>query len=1340
LEANCKAYVHPTTGAVTNKPVGLLQQYGDVDAARPVRFGLMTGSYAANKSGGVLRKNIGLITNNLKRDIKSNSVCSNNDPNDEIDVCTGQFINQADNQAGIINTLNRLHIAGFKYTNTGTNGSYQYSCNTPGKLTFDNGQCVDWGNPLTETYLESLRYFANAGATLTFDVSDANILSSIPQVSWTDPLPSNHWCALSNIIVLSTGLNSFDTDELASFTPSGGSPINANTLTQTLGDSSHENINGNNYLIGNNTITTSTVAASNQCTAKTISNLANANGICPEVPSTLGGYGIAGLAYAPKTIDIRPNYATLRNKRWGDDPSTVANDPINADWALRQPLNTYTVQLGETLPSFNPISGVTMVPACQAKAGSDPWRSCSMTNLVVNENVGQTDVGTDTSAKTKTCSGNGNTSRCFTVAWEDSTWGNDYDMDGIQRLGYCVGSACSSFKMLCPSTSSAHATIGPWSVGANDIVIATCAVQAQAGHSLRFGYTIAGTTNDGASFPIDRPGGNNFNVGSPRPSGVTAPSNVTFIKGSSTAQLLKNPLWYTAKYGGFTESTPISGTPNPNQISEWDQVNNITNAAGSDGEPDNYFNVRNPANLFAALSRVFDRASTPDASAASVATNSTNLQINSRIFQAKFSSADWSGQLLSYIINTSGVLTTTAEWDAGVIINTQNPITERTIITKGATDGVAFSYANLTGPTTTANTQMSLLDKNALGVTDNCGSERVAYLRGDPTHESANGTFTCASGTTISNFRPRNTSKLGDIVNSSPVYVSTPSAGYSDATNPGYSAFQSAKQNRKPMLYVGGNDGILHGFDASLDFSSNPVGVPIANVSGKELLAYIPSAVYPNLSRLNEQNYHKNHRYFVDGSPMVGDADLDSTTNNVWRTLLVGSMGAGGKGYFALDVTDPASFSEATTPTDVPANILLWEFDETDMGYVFNLPPVNSRTKQAKQIVKMANGKWAAILSNGYNSISGKAVLYVVYIEDGVDGTWSSTDYEKIVADAPTGMDNGLSTPVPFDTNNDGYADTVYAGDIKGHMWKFLIGPNTSDTSITSSSSTWKVAFSTNNCATTSPSTCIPLFTATDNAGSPQPILGPPEITLHPNNGQLVLFGTGKYIEPSDNTDNSVQSFYGIWDKHNNAATTLNNRDEELLQQTLSNTACSSPPTANIACTLTTVSGSFRIPSTNPINWRVSTGDDANCLGTCTPTHMGWFIDLPSLGERATGIPQLINKVIFFNTLIPSTAPCDAGGTGWLLSLDYLSGGLVIRPIFDTDGSGTFTSADVNVGGFQVGAALGGTTLIQNVSSSNTSNIGVGVSSLTSGKLGTALIDFGSGVLGHRQSWRELYP
>jgi len=185
-------------------------------------------------------------------------------------------------------------------------------------------------------------------------------------------------------------------------------------------------------------------------------------------------------------------------------------------------------------------------------------------------------------------------------------------------------------------------------------------------------------------------------------------------------------------------------------------------------------------------------------SASSVATNSTSLDTGSRIFQARFNSEKWTGQLLSFTIDTDATIATTAEWDAGTRINTQVAAATdtRVIITKGATDGIAFNYASLTAA------QQALLN------TDSRGADRVKYLRGQSQHE----------GSTSGTFRQRTTSVLGDIVNSNPWYVGAPSAGYSDLDHPGYSSFRSTYLNRKPVTYVGANDGMLHGFDASIQW------------------------------------------------------------------------------------------------------------------------------------------------------------------------------------------------------------------------------------------------------------------------------------------------------------------------------------------------------------------------------------------------------------------------------------------------------------------------------------------------------------------------------------------
>lgn len=1273
LETNCKTYVTPSTGVQSVKPTGLLQKYGDADADRRVRFGLMTGSYAANKSGGVLRKNTSLIANNNGAAINSSTSCSattssttvNGNASDEIDVCTGQFINQGATQAGIINTLSRLRIAGYQYTTT----KHQYSCNSPGILSFSDGQCIDWGNPLSEIYLESLRYFANAGPTTAFNVSDASKLASIPAVTWVDPLPSTEWCAVSSIIVLSTGLNSFDTDQLTSFTPvgTGGVAIDATTLTNTVGDASHEAINGGTYLIGDN----GTPSPNNQCTAKTVANLATAKGICPEVPSTQGGYGIAGLAYAPKTIDMRPTYLTQRTARWGSGTT-----PINPDWALRQPVNTYAVQLAESLPSFSPTVGtgtVTILPACQANSSGTAaawtstatgWRNCSMTNLIVEANVAASAVGTDSTAKTKTCSGNGTSSQCFTVSWEDSTWGNDYDMDGVQRLGYCVGSACSTFKMLCPSTSSATATFGPWAgVAANQVVIATCTTQAAAGHALTFGYTVTGATSSGPFYPILRPGGSNFSVGSPLVSGITTATAVTFSQGTSPAGLLKNPLWYAAKYGGFTESTPSSGTPNPNLQSEWDKVDNTTGLPATSGPcipgdciPDNYYDVRNPANLYTAMGNIFDAASQPDAAASSVATNTANLKINNYIYQAKFQPGNWSGQLVSIKLDTSsGSAVLTEKWDASPKLDAMTTAS-RVILTKGATDGVSFEWANLTSGTPSS--QQTLLNADYLGISDGLGSQRLDYLRGSAANE----------GTAVGQFRPRNKttvdgSVLGDIINSGPLFVGPPSAGYSDVDHPGYAAFRAMYLTRKPVVYVGANDGMLHGFDAELDSSGEPVAT-----GGNEVIAYVPTMVYGSLSQLTAQNYNRNHRYFVDGSPMAADvylSGLTGTTTDKWRTVLIEGLNSGGKGYFALDITNP-NLGSGTAPTFSAANaagLLLWEFtdaDDTDMGFAYNLPPQYSTNSQAKQIVQLQDGTWAAIVGNGYNSTGGKAALYLLRIEKGIDGSWATSgDFVKSIASV--GPNNGLSTPVPYDSNGDGMVDVVYAGDLQGNMWRFDIS--------TPASPTVSLLFS---------------------AGSTKPITTPPEVFSHQSGGNMVLFGTGKYLELTDNTSTATQTIYGIRD---------------IGSGTVSATALQ----------LQTLAGSTRTVSTTSVDWT---------------TQKGWYLDLPASRERITGIPKLVRGIFFFNTLIPSTSPCDAGGTGWLMAVDPLTGGRTSSPSFDGDGDGVFDSA---VGGLEI-LGIGGTTFLEGAPGSS---VGLGIVVTPTGIIKTPQINFGSPSRA-RVNWREI--
>ncbi len=696
----------------------------------------------------------------------------------------------------------------------------------------------------------------------------------------------------------------------------------------------------------------------------------------------------------------------------------------------------------------------------------------------------------------------------------------------------------------------------------------------------------------------------------------------------------------------FTNNYFVNNPPNP--------LNQMAVAGGTTSA----FFASDLVTLNATFSTIFSDILAKTGSAAAVATNTANLQIDNYIFQPKFQTTDWSGQLLSLRLDTgTGSVVLTEKWDAAPKLNAMAPAS-RVILTKGAADGVSFEWANLTSGTPTS--QQTLLNTNNLGVNDNQGSARLDYLRGVTTNE----------GTSPGQFRARNTSTvgsvLGDIVNSGPLYVGTPKAGYSDVDNPGYAAFSVRYSSRKPVVYVGANDGMLHGFDAQLGSGGNPV-----STGGNEVIAYVPSQMFGSLSQLTAQTYNQNHRYMVDGTPMSADVYLPSLTGSSadkWRTVLIGNMNSGGKGYFALDITNPnlLSMSAPIFSTGNAADLLLWEFtdaDDTDMGYAYNLPPQDSGNSQAKQIVKLQNGNWAAVVGNGYNSTSGKAVLYLLNIDKGIDGSWVTPgDFFKVVANG--GPNNGLSTPVPYDSDGDGMVDVAYAGDLLGNMWRF-------DISIPSS----------------------PVATLLYSSGTTKPITTPPVVFSHLLGGNMVLFGTGKYLELTDNSTTATQTIYGIRDSGSGTVLASALEVRTMLD-----------PTGK-----RTISGAV-------MNWT---------------TKMGWLFDLPASGERLTGVPKLENGKFLFNTLIPSTALCDSGGTGWLMAVDSLTGAQPGLPVFDGNNDGKF---DADIGGIKIGAAIGGTTFIKPPEGSS---VGIGIASLTDGTVSTPWIDFGS-LSGGRVNWREI--
>lgn len=678
----------------------------------------------------------------------------------------------------------------------------------------------------------------------------------------------------------------------------------------------------------------------------------------------------------------------------------------------------------------------------------------------------------------------------------------------------------------------------------------------------------------------------------------------------------KNPLWLTGKYGGFIDS---DGDGYPNLASEWD--------ADGDGEPDNYVRVTDPGKMVIALNRTFAEIDKRDSSSSAVVANSVRLQAGTKIFQARFNSGEWTGELVAYPVNSNGTVGA-VEWNAQTILDAQNWSTGRNIFTydpaanSGTGEGIPFTWSSLSAA------QQALLDINpdaSPPVSDSNGQDRLEFVRGNQSKEAdkLNGIF-----------RTRN-AVLGDLINSAPIYVAEPNFFYDDEVNCAtntpstcYSAFKANNANRMPIIYVGGNDGMLHGFIPEESSSG-------AGNEGTEVVAYVPNFLMSDLNQLTSENY--SHRYYVDGNPTSVDVFIDTTGSDAWHTVLVGGARGGGQGYYALNITDPANFATVNGAAQNTTNgqkLVLWEFtdsDDADLGYTYSQPA----------IVKMANGEWAAVFGNGYGSTDsdgnvgdGDAVLYIAFLEGGLDGTWSAgSDFIKIdTGEGSTSVPNGMSTPAPVDSDGDGLVDAIYAGDLYGNMWKFDV--SSSNTGLwDNSSKRYK------------------LYSAMDGAtpANIQPITVRPDVAVHPLGGLIVYFGTGKYFESGDNNPSNygTQTFYAIRDQ----GSTVSGRTD-LQEQTVMQTA-------------TATGGEFRVTSNLTVDWS---------------TKEGWFMDLTDTGEMVVVNPILNNGLIVFVTQVPSSNPCDFGGYSWVMEMDAVTGGWPGNNNLDVNGDGVIDASDVLTG------------------------------------------------------------
>lgn len=676
---------------------------------------------------------------------------------------------------------------------------------------------------------------------------------------------------------------------------------------------------------------------------------------------------------------------------------------------------------------------------------------------------------------------------------------------------------------------------------------------------------------------------------------------ITDLTGSSAGKVVANiydpATWqhmvtYTIGLGASgTLSTPPTGSaswPTP-QADSATAIDDLWHAAlNGHGQ---YFNTKDPAKLQTALASILNNIINRTGSAASVAVSNPSVKSgDNTAFASSFNSGAWYGDLQAFAIDlNTGLLGNTPLWSAQSLLDSKL-FSTRFIGSFDGNTGVAFTATGLSSKLSRLNSPTT-----PPGPTDNAAI--ISYLRGDRSGE----------GDGSNSAKPYRTRLhvLGDVVDAEPTYVSAPRSGYTDT---GYTTFKGGTAaTRTKVVYQGANDGMLHAFDAT---------------TGSELWAYVPgslldvnlSTTYASTSSLvglTQQSLFQ-HRFYVDGTPAATDVDLSNTQANQptpptanWATILVGGLGKGGRGYYALNVTDPTAASDAAVASKV-----MWEFPNAstsaavkkNIGYTYGTP-LNVKTKAAG---------WVTLVTSGYNNGS----------DTGGDGTGHlyvlNTATGALIKDLSTGAGtsanpSGLAKISAFLANPgvDDTADYVYGGDLLGNVWRFDLSD--------AASSNWNVKL---------------LATLVDKTGAAQSITGAPELGVVKDK-RMVYVGTGEYLGTTDipgATGASAKatqpnSMYGLLDDKSSTPTITSLRTQLVAQ-----TATASGTNINV--------------TTNPVD---------------LTSKKGWVLDfaITPAGERSDTNPVLFQGVLAFTTNIPSSDQCAPGGSSNIYFINYSNGGAI---------------------------------------------------------------------------------
>lgn len=682
-----------------------------------------------------------------------------------------------------------------------------------------------------------------------------------------------------------------------------------------------------------------------------------------------------------------------------------------------------------------------------------------------------------------------------------------------------------------------------------------------------------------------------------------------------------------------------------------------------------FFSASNPQELANSLTDTLDALKKRVGAGAAAATS--NLQPvagDNFAFTAQYQTQDWIGDLKARTIDLgTGAISQVELWSAQALLNgrvhtgrslfTFDPL-DPYVSTSTSAVGNQLKHFCMSGPVSpwcddgagltaaeqayfNPNLLPQYVSYNALQLANATAENVVNYLRGDQSLEDLGN----LAATDL--FRER-TALLGDIINAQPAYVRSSPFNYGDT---GYLDFKQCSEGtttvtcptaqfpaptipRRPTVYIAANDGMLHAIET--DVNNDPYyqtgGISTGatgddtfstgdnNGNGVERWAYIPGMVLPNLYKLASIPY--SHRYFVDGSPTVGDVCISTPCAGLddWRTVLVGGLNSGGRGFYALDITNPLkpramwefkARKPSVTPCAATPALAVGATDDCDVGLSYGNPVI---TKMK------ATGQWVVIVTSGLNNTGlepstanrqgdGMGYLYILDVLTGRilhkiptnvgDPGTSGASYTDADPSGLAKVNNWVDSPL---TDNTTLA--VYGGDMKGNLWRFDLD-NASATYLTA----------------------VKVAELKNAFGIEQPITTKPELGLI-NSRRVIFAGTGRFLGVSDKADTNKQSIYAISDDLAGNVTVTDRTP--LVQQTI--TAIDSV--------------SRTVASVNPVDWT-------------NPSVRGWFVDLPDKGERVSVDPQLQLGTLVVGSNVPSTDSCVAGGTAWVNTFDFRTGGYV---------------------------------------------------------------------------------